>query len=848
MSRMHTCLLLGVLVLSALAVGITAAPAFALSPSVETKPASNIDYSTVTLNGTVNPNSLATKTYFEYGPTTSYGSKTAEVSVGSGGSAIETAQGVTGLTPNTTYHYRIVATNASGTSSGGDQTFYVGWKLQTVASPETGGILWDVSCSSASECTAVGQSESGQAVAQRWNGSEWKAQTLAKPEGSTETALLGVSCSSSSACTAVGRYKNGSAKWVTLVEFWNGSEWKVQSSPNPEASFAELDDVSCLSSSECTAVGYQISSGPPEIDHTLALRWNGSEWKIQTTTNPSGNVILESVSCTSSTFCMAAGFYEASVGVMAPLSESWNGSEWTTKTAQKPAGATMSWLFGVSCTTSTTCTAVGYKEINAEHQYNTMAQRWNGSEWALQTTPNAGSSSQLVDVSCTSNTNCAAIGNFGGPIAPLALRWDGNGWTLQEPPVPASSNLINPFAISCIDGRGCEAVGEYRKNAEVAVYPLAWGFWRNQAPAVTTSAASEVGEKSATISGTINPNGSETKTYFEYGTTTSYGSKTPEVNLGSGTSTKERSESLTELSPNTTYHFRTIANNENSATGQGTDTTFTTIGPPTAVTVGAEVESSLEAVVLKGKVDPNGQSTTYQFECGTSSGSYSITAPIPAESAGSGTEAKEVSYTLSGLSKETKYFCRITASNAGGKVNGSEISFSTIPVPLTSPAKTQVSPGTNLHVANEGNIVLDGTINITCKSSTAAGKVVAGTNVGIWILSTLTFTECGNNTVTVVNAGTVELQATTGGNGTMKSTGAEVTVLTHNILGTVHCIYYSEGTELGVFKGSVNTGGTAKWELGSVSIPRKATDFGCGSTSELTALYKFTSPDYLDID
>ena len=210
-------------VLAVLAVGLiavlgNATSALALSPSVSTLAAANVADTTATLNGSVNPNGLDTKTYFEYGPTVSYGSKTAEVSVGSGASTIETAKAISGLSANTTYHYRIVATNASGTSQGSDRTFTVGWVVQTPESLGSTGNFEDVSCSSATECTAVGTKAEGTiAFAQRWNGTKWESQTPEKPKEAVNTAFTGVSCISSSACFAVGRYTKAAGKWLTLI-------------------------------------------------------------------------------------------------------------------------------------------------------------------------------------------------------------------------------------------------------------------------------------------------------------------------------------------------------------------------------------------------------------------------------------------------------------------------------------------------------------------------------------------------------------------------------------------------------------------------------------------------------
>jgi hypothetical protein len=75
------------------------------------------------VNGTVNPNGLATTVCFQYGKTSSYGSTTAVQNAESGAHEATFTAIITGLTPSAAYHYQIVATNANGTSHGEDQTF-----------------------------------------------------------------------------------------------------------------------------------------------------------------------------------------------------------------------------------------------------------------------------------------------------------------------------------------------------------------------------------------------------------------------------------------------------------------------------------------------------------------------------------------------------------------------------------------------------------------------------------------------------------------------------------------------------------------------------------------------------
>jgi hypothetical protein len=92
-------------------------------PATTTLAATGVGARKATLHGAVNPNTKATSYRFEYGKTTAYGSLTPAAGAGSGGTPRPVAQEVTGLEPNTTYHFRLRATNADGTTLGGDRAF-----------------------------------------------------------------------------------------------------------------------------------------------------------------------------------------------------------------------------------------------------------------------------------------------------------------------------------------------------------------------------------------------------------------------------------------------------------------------------------------------------------------------------------------------------------------------------------------------------------------------------------------------------------------------------------------------------------------------------------------------------
>jgi hypothetical protein len=97
------------------------------------------------------------------------------------------------------------------------------------------------------------------------------------------------------------------------------------------------------------------------------------------------------------------------------------------------------------------------------------------------------------------------------------------------------------------------------------------------APAVTTAAATSVTETSATLNGTVDPNGSPTTYHFEYGTTAAYGSQSPDAHASAGAVWAD----LTGLSAATTYHYRLVASNA-AGTSVGSDQTFTTLPEATA--------------------------------------------------------------------------------------------------------------------------------------------------------------------------------------------------------------------------------------------------------------------------
>ena len=105
-----------------LAGAMFAASALAAVPAVRTGAASSVTHDSAVVSGAVNPSGSATVVYFQFGTTNKYGAQSAPTEIAAGTKPVPVAITLSGLTAATAYHYRIVATNTTGTSLGADRT------------------------------------------------------------------------------------------------------------------------------------------------------------------------------------------------------------------------------------------------------------------------------------------------------------------------------------------------------------------------------------------------------------------------------------------------------------------------------------------------------------------------------------------------------------------------------------------------------------------------------------------------------------------------------------------------------------------------------------------------------
>jgi hypothetical protein len=419
---------------SILAIG--AATASAAPPTVITETPTSTSPKSANFYGSVNPNGLPTKLYFQYGTTTAYGSAAPgfEIEAGEGSTMGKWWALNVPLSEDTVYHVRIVAWNKDGTSYGEDKAFKTlepaapTWKLQTT--PAGIARMTDISCVTGGECFAVGGTGASK-LAMRWNGTEWKYQTTA-PGLPGPTSLDGVSCTSATSCIAVGYFTIGSSNYL-LAEKWDGTSWK-RLELGLASIMGKFTTVSCATVSYCIAVR----------ENGGTMLWNGTEWK-----GGSGGVPFSDVSCPTTTFCMAVG---------GASSATWNGGAWTARTV--PAGYE---LLGVSCKAVNLCTAVGFNTMTAAP----VALRWDGTKWNTQSVPApvGATSTLLFGVSCPRATVCFATGTYrdaGGVMRTVAERWDGFSWAIQTSPNPVGGTENGLYDVSCISAVICESIGGTR--------------------------------------------------------------------------------------------------------------------------------------------------------------------------------------------------------------------------------------------------------------------------------------------------------------------------------------------------------------------------------------------------
>ncbi len=661
-------------------------------PTVLTGAASGVGPSSVTVSGTVNPNGQeVTECRFEYGATTSYGaSSPCTAAPGSGSSAVAVSASVGGLSPNTTYHFRLVATNAGGTSKGSDESVKT---LPNAPTVET------------TAATALTQTSATLNATVNPNGAS--VSDCHFEYGTTEGYGSSVPCSSPPGSGTIPVAVSASLGLLSLAEdttyhFRIVATNAGGTGKGPDGSFKTLPNAPAVLTGAASAVTSATAS-------------------LNGTVNPNGGEV---------------GECELEYGTTTAY-----GSSASCTPSPGSAGSPVA----VSA-------AVTGLAANATYHFRIVAMNAGGTsrgaDETLTTLPNAPAvvTTSASAITQTSATLSASVNPNGGTVG--ECRFEYGTTELYGSSVPCSAlpgSGTSPVAVSATLGPLSLAenttyhfrivatnAGGTSKGADETLKTLP------NAPKVTTKAASAITRTAATLNASVNPNGGEVgECRLEYGTTSAYGSSAScGPPPGSGTSTVSVSAALSGLTANTAYHFRVSAANA-GGTSRGADETLKTLPNPPAVTTKAASAITQTSATLTASVNPNGgEVSECKLEYGTTSayGSSASCSPPP----GSGTSAEAVSASVGALSPNSTYHFRIVAMNAGGTSRGADETLNTLPNAPTVTTKaasaiTQTAATLNASVNPNGGEVGEckleyGTTSAYGSSASCAASPGSGTS------------------------------------------------------------------------------------------------------------------------
>jgi len=212
---------------------------------------------------------------------------------------------------------------------------------------------------------------------------------------------------------------------------WNGASWSSVTALTDNSYNDYRSSVSCPSSSSCMAIW---SKHPGSGDYEIAyFAWNGASWGSATIMNDNAFHDYDpDLSCPTTSFCMAT--WDGNNGGDNEIHyATWNGAAWSTDSALTDNGADDRYPF-VSCPTTSFCMAAWMEGSSVK------AASWNGAAWGTAATVGTG---ERPDVFCTTSSSCMVVYD-GGSIK--ASTWDGSEWSSAGTLDTAGGNP----AISCV--------------------------------------------------------------------------------------------------------------------------------------------------------------------------------------------------------------------------------------------------------------------------------------------------------------------------------------------------------------------------------------------------------------
>lgn len=742
------------------------------APAVVTQTATSITPFGTTLTGTANPRGFATTAYFEWGLTPSYGNQTTSQAMGSGSTATAVGGGgITGLACETIYHFRVVASSSGGVANGSDATFTTSACPASAPDAVTGVADTITQTTAILRGTVDPNGATTIAVFAYGTSATYGSLTTEQDMGSGTTAVaVGGGSISGLTCNTVYHFRVVATNSVSTSV---GSDATFTTSACPIA--APTVTTGSAASVTATTATLQGTANPNSASTTGLFQYGVSTAYGSSTAPASLGSGAMAVSITGGAItgltCNTLYHFRAQATNSGGTA---NGADNTFTTASCPIAAPTVVTDAASLVTQTTARLNGTVNPNSA---STTAYFELGTSTAYDT--------RTPDISS---------GSGGSPVATTADLSSLTCNTLYHARLRATNSGGTGFGSDV--------------TLTTSACPLL-------APTVVTGSAGSIGQTSATLQGTANPNAVPTSANFVWGTTTGYGNTTLVQDMGAGSmAAAVGGGAITGLVCNTLYHFRVTATS-GGGTSNGADNTFTTsacpVAAPTVVT-GAASSVTQTTATLNGTVNPNSASTTSVFQWGMSTSYGTTSTPV---SAGSGATPVAASTNLTGLTCNTTYQFRIQATNAGGTSNGANASFTTSACPILAPTVVTGSAAsiTTTTATLQGTATPNGTtttgsfqygLSTGYGSSTTPASLGAGSSPVAITGGALTGLACAtlyNFRATATNAG----GTTTGANATFTTSACPVQTPPTVVTSPVSAVGQTSVT----FNGTANPNGSA---------------------------------------
>jgi phosphodiesterase/alkaline phosphatase D-like protein len=723
------------------------------APTVTTNAATSVTGTGATLNGTVNANNQSATVTFEYGTTTAYGTTvTADQSPVTGQVNTPVSKAITGLTPNVTYHYRVVGTNASGTANGADMTFTttVGPPIVTTgsASPLAAGAILNGTVNAQNASTTV-TFEYGTTLAYGSTATADQSPVTGSNNTAVTVTLSGLSFNTTYHYRVVGNNINGTANGadMTLITTLNLSS-TTGAATNGLATSATVDYGTTIAyGSTMAATPNQVSgSTDTPVSAVLTGLTPNTTYHYRTTVY-SGGFSYPGSDMTFTTPPGPAVTTNAATSVGSNTATV-NG---TVNANNSPTTVTFEYGFdtsyGQSVTaaqspvTGNTNTAIssilGSLLPNTTYHYRVVGSSANGTVNGGDMTFTTGAPPPTVTTDAASGIGATGA-TLNGTVNPnndsttVTFEYGttisyGTTVTADQSPVSGNSNTLVSKGIT---GLTANTTYHYRvvgQNGAGTSNGADMTFTTGtNTPTATTNAASGIGTTGATLNGLVNANGASTTVTFEYGTSTAYG-KTAAADQSpvTGTSDTAVTSSISGLIGSTTYHYRVVAQNAFGTT-TGADMTFLTSGSAPIATTGAATSVGPATATLNGTINAQNDSTKVTFEYGTTTSYGTTVAAAPGTVTGNIDTA--VSNSLTGLTQGVTYHYRVVGQNAFGTTNGADMTFTTGLIIVPTVSTRIITNVTSSSAASGGNVTDEGMGTVTAKGvcwSTSPNPTIA---------------------------------------------------------------------------------------------------------------------------